>query len=183
MDTLTQQERRLQDGKERIKERIRVQDMLRAQVRVLVVDDDEAIRETLRLILEEEGFCVDEAHDGKQALEQLYAATTPYVVLLDLMMPQLSGMGVLSIIADEPCLVRRHAILLVTAGSATASSFPGDLLNHLQIPLIRKPFDIDSLILTIEEAAERIAAIDSASINASMSDFYGDDDTSIAHSN
>jgi CheY-like chemotaxis protein len=63
---------------------------------VLVVDDDVAIRHALRLLLEDEGLAVAEAADGRAALAILRAASDHYVVLLDQMMPQLDGFGVLS---------------------------------------------------------------------------------------
>src|SRR3954470_12387725 len=60
--------------------------------RVLVVDDDPDIRESVRLVLEDEGYEVEEAADGAAALALLRAATTrPDVILLDLMMPVMNG--------------------------------------------------------------------------------------------
>src|SRR5687768_2399830 len=59
-------------------------------VRVLVVDDDEGIRGSLRLALEDEGYVVDDAESGEAALEQ-FAAHPADVVLLDLMLPGMDG--------------------------------------------------------------------------------------------
>src|SRR6516165_4584281 len=58
---------------------------------VLVVDDDDAIRETLRSVLEDAGYTVVEDHDGLAAVQRLRRSRTPMVVLLDLMMPGLDG--------------------------------------------------------------------------------------------
>ena len=63
---------------------------------VLVVDDDTAIRQMLRLVLEDEGYAVREAMDGIEALAALRVSARPLVVLLDLMMPRLGGDGVLA---------------------------------------------------------------------------------------
>ena len=60
--------------------------------RVLVVDDDQGIRYTLREILESSGFAVDEAADGEEALER-FAAARADLVITDLRMPKLDGMG------------------------------------------------------------------------------------------
>ncbi len=62
-------------------------------VHVLVVDDEEAFRESLRQMLTREGFVVDLAADGEEALER-FAATEPDIVLLDVMLPRMSGIDV-----------------------------------------------------------------------------------------
>src|SRR5260370_34813709 len=80
--------------------------------RVLVVDDDVAIRHALRLLLEDEGLAVAEAADGRAALAILRAASDPYVVLLDQMMPPLDGFGVLGAIPENAGLPRRPSIPL-----------------------------------------------------------------------
>ncbi|MGO8950052.1 MAG: two-component system response regulator [Ktedonobacterales bacterium] len=126
------------------------------QVRVLVVDDDYDIRETLRILLEDEGYLVDEATNGRMCLELVRSASAPYVVLLDLMMPQLGGAAVLGIISQNEALAHRHAVLLVTASTYTAEEMLGEVLQRLQIPLIRKPFDLDLLVSQVEIAARRI---------------------------
>jgi len=59
--------------------------------RVLIVDDDEEIRETLRELLSDEGFDVVEAGDGADALTRLSDGAQPNVILLDLMMPNMDG--------------------------------------------------------------------------------------------
>jgi two-component system, chemotaxis family, chemotaxis protein CheY len=58
---------------------------------VLVVDDDPAVVEGLSELLEEEGYIVATATDGRDALEQLRAGLRPSVILLDLMMPRMDG--------------------------------------------------------------------------------------------
>ncbi len=62
-------------------------------VRVLVVDDEEAFRESLRQMLTREGFVVDLAADGEAALER-FAEAEPDIVLLDVMLPRMSGIDV-----------------------------------------------------------------------------------------
>src|SRR5258706_3067354 len=115
------------------------------QVRVLVVDDDYAIRETIRALLEDEGYAVVEAQDGMAALESLRDGP-PSVVLLDLMMPRLDGAGVLGAVAGDKRLASRHAYVLVTATSQTLPLAFVNLLSNLAIPVLRKPFDIDAVL-------------------------------------
>jgi DNA-binding response OmpR family regulator len=61
---------------------------------VLVVDDEPVVRDVLTRYLEHEGFCVDAAADGEQALRAL-GERTPSVVVLDLMLPKIGGLEVL----------------------------------------------------------------------------------------
>ncbi len=66
---------------------------------VLVADDDPDLRETVRDILEAEGYGVLNAQNGIEALDLLHATAPPLVVLLDLQMPKLDGAGVLRVVA------------------------------------------------------------------------------------
>jgi CheY-like chemotaxis protein len=130
---------------------------LQGQMRVLVADDDIDIRQTLRTVLEDEGYQVDEASNGKISLELIRVATAPYVVVLDLMMPLVGGAAVLRAISQDERLSLRHAILLVTASTFAIEPALSELLQRLQVPLIRKPFDLDLLVFCVQKAAERIA--------------------------
>lgn len=123
---------------------------------VLVVDDDISIRETLRMVLEDEGHAVEEAEDGLGALDALYAAGSPHVVLLDLMMPRLDGAGVLGVVATDRGLATRHAYALITATSQTQSLAFVRLLAELQVPVLRKPFDIDLILETVVALSARL---------------------------
>ncbi len=129
--------------------------------RVLIVDDDIAIRHALRLLLEDEGLVVAEAADGRAALANLRAASDPYVVLLDPMMPHLDGFGVLSAIAEDARLRSRHSVLLMTACPRTLPPALVRLASSLAVPIIAKPFEADEMIATVTECARRLAAADS----------------------
>jgi NarL family two-component system response regulator LiaR len=82
-------------------------------VKVLIVDDHEVVRQGLRFMLTQEpGFeVVGEAADGQDALEAI-RRLTPDVVLLDLVMPGLDGLGVLNALNGEP---RRPAVIVLTS--------------------------------------------------------------------
>lgn len=61
------------------------------QCKILVVEDDDDIRDSLKELLEEEGYRIDTATNGRQALTQLQGPDRPHVILLDLMMPEMDG--------------------------------------------------------------------------------------------
>jgi len=82
--------------------------------RVLVVDDEPMVREVLARYLEREGYAVDVAEDGEQALAT-YAATTPDLVLLDLMLPRIDGLEVFRRIRDGSRDDPRPAVIMLTA--------------------------------------------------------------------
>jgi CheY-like chemotaxis protein len=64
-----------------------------AEIRVLIIDDDRDIRETLGELLADEGFAVEAAWNGESALERLKAGFRPDVIVLDLMMPVMDGLS------------------------------------------------------------------------------------------
>lgn len=125
-------------------------------VPVLVVDDDEAIRETLRLILEDSGYEVEEAADGLTALQRLRESARPMVVLLDLMMPRMNGDEVLARVADDADLRQAHVFILLTASPRARKFSAGRLDSRLTVPCVEKPFDLDDLLAAVAEAAQRL---------------------------
>lgn len=72
---------------------------------LLIVDDDDAIRETLALVLEDEGYQVRTACDGLHAIESI-SSELPCVILLDLMMPNMDGWQVFEALQADPKLAR-----------------------------------------------------------------------------
>lgn len=121
-----------------------------------IVDDDPEIRHTVRVVLEDEGYAVVEAADGVEALDILRTASTSFVVLLDLRMPRLDGMGVLQMVADDQRLLERHAYVVMTANAPPLPDDLSALLAQLSVPVLRKPFDIDVLVQLVQEAALRL---------------------------
>ncbi len=113
---------------------------------VLVVDDDEPTRETLRVILEDAGYAVAEAPDGQAALEML--RSTPYhaIVLFDLLMPVLDGIGFLRAVKDDEWLAKRHGYILLTANRKALQVDSEGLITSLSVKVVQKPFDVDPLL-------------------------------------
>lgn len=124
---------------------------------VLVVDDDDDIRITLYEALTDEGYEVIEAADGAEGLEQLCRAQQPLVVLLDLMMPRLNGAGFLRAVVEDWVLSTRNMYVLITAdytasqAGTTLSISP--ILARLDIPVVRKPFDLTKVLDIVQQKA------------------------------
>ncbi len=113
--------------------------------RVLVVDDDAAIREFLRDLLGSEGYEVDEAANGAEAVERV-RADPPSAVLMDLMMPVLSGAEATSTLKSDPTTAR-VPILAMSAGrnlTTMADAIPAD-------GFVSKPFDLTRLVAVLAE--------------------------------
>jgi diguanylate cyclase (GGDEF)-like protein len=72
--------------------------------RILVVDDHPDNVQVLRARLEARGYLVDEAGDGEEALERVYTAPPPDLILLDIMMPKIDGLEVVRRIKSDPTL-------------------------------------------------------------------------------
>lgn len=132
--------------------------MGRVVKKVLVVDDDESIRETLRTVLEDADYAVEEASDGLGALKCLRACREKMVVVLDLMMPGLDGAGVLGVVAGDRRLAEQFGYVLVTANNNTLTLAFATLLKNLSVPLVTKPFDIDRLVRVVDEVARRLSS-------------------------
>src|SRR5215212_9222236 len=113
--------------------------MQRHEKRILVVDDDDAIRALLVTILRRRGMKVDAARSGMEALERITSCRYA-LVLLDLMMPHMSGYEVLERLEALPP-DERPFVLVLTAGGE-----PRTLSPAIVAGTVRKPFDIEMLI-------------------------------------
>lgn len=89
---------------------------LAGSARVLIVDDETNIRLMLRTTLKSEGFTVDEATNGREALAAV-ERDGPDVMILDLSMPMLDGLGVLQELRNVPAAKKPRAIVLTAYGS------------------------------------------------------------------
>ena len=87
---------------------------------ILVVDDEQSYRDALRVALEREGFRVEVAADGVEALQQ-FEATRPQLVLLDVMLPRISGVDVCRQIRAKS----QVPIIMVTARNAEIDAVVG----------------------------------------------------------
>jgi CheY-like chemotaxis protein len=127
------------------------------QAPVLVVEDDIDIRLSLRVLLEDDQYRVDEAPDGRPALECLRTSPEGMVVLLDLQMPGMDGLALLRCLAAEPSLLARHAFIVMTAYSKrTLPLVVAQLLVEQGIPILAKPFELHQVLALVRQAQVRL---------------------------
>lgn len=116
--------------------------------RVLVVEDDPAIRQMLTFALELEGHAVEALGDGARVVEMLALASERTVVLMDLMMPRVTGWEVCERLAAEPELAARHAVVIMSAGITPDQRFP-DVVRAALL----KPFSLTVALALVERLA------------------------------
>jgi two-component system, cell cycle response regulator DivK len=122
-------------------------------VRILIVDDDPTIRSVLEAFLEDEGFSTVVAANGRDAVEQA-RAEPPALILMDLMMPVLSGVDASRQLKADP-LTADVPIIAMSAGFILRGSVDELLADSI----ISKPFDLDALIATIRTTLRRAEQI------------------------
>ena len=110
---------------------------------ILVIDDDDDIRDVLAIVLDEAGFRVVAAANGREALECLREEPRPDLILLDLMMPEMDGYQFRAEQQRDPAL-RAIPTLIVTAGTVTSRV---EALGAEAI--LRKPVSLRRLVDTI----------------------------------
>jgi CheY-like chemotaxis protein len=107
---------------------------------VLVVDDEPDIRESLRDALEDEGYDVVTAANGREALTVLPRLPRPLAMILDIIMPVMSGAELYMALQADPLL----ASIPVVVSTSDPSRAPAGVL------LMRKPIDLDRLLAVID---------------------------------
>lgn len=112
--------------------------------RVLIVDDDADLRETLCTALADEGYECTGAANGAEALARLRSGDMPQLILLDLMMPVMDGWTFREEQKKDPRLAG-IPVLVLSASPLTAEHL-GDSLRA-----IRKPMDLDVLLSAVNE--------------------------------
>jgi two-component system, OmpR family, phosphate regulon response regulator PhoB len=122
---------------------------------VLVVDDEAPLLTMLRYNLEKQGFRVDEAVDGQEALTRI-AEQQPDLVLLDWMLPVMSGIEVCRQIRRKPA-TRDLPVIMVTARTEDQDAVRG--LNTGADDYITKPFNIDALLARMRALLRRSSPV------------------------
>ena len=110
--------------------------------KILVVDDDPIIRDMMVDILSLEGYPIDTARHGLEAMEILHGEES-YLVFLDVMMPVLDGKEVCAILEAEPQLRNRHFIVLMSAVDKLAEV--SSLIKNVDATM-PKPFSVDDVV-------------------------------------
>lgn len=111
---------------------------------VLVVDDDHNIRVVIRQALEAHGYTVHSATNGRDALELLKRIDTPDVILLDLMMPFMTGWEFIKEQKRDASIAQIPVVIVSAAEAVEGTTLPAQ-------GLIKKPFEIDTLIETVDQ--------------------------------
>jgi DNA-binding NtrC family response regulator len=117
--------------------------------RIIIVDDDEGIRETLTVILQEEGYQVDTAESGKEAIEK--SRTGFYnLALIDIRLPDIEGIDLLKEIKETVPKIRK----IIITGYPTLQNAV-EAVNNGADAYVFKPFEIEKVLKIIKEQLEK----------------------------
>jgi CheY-like chemotaxis protein len=120
---------------------------------ILVVEDNDDVREMMALTLELEGHKVATAVNGLDALDKLHNGTKPSLILLDLMMPVMNGWEFRRALAREPDL-RDVPVVVVSAAT-------GDMMRRTEAAAyLPKPLDMDELLHVVGDVCTAAQAPD-----------------------
>lgn len=118
---------------------------------VLVVEDEEDIRELVGLHLRRQGYRVVYAADGREGWRQALAER-PALIVLDVMMPGLDGLSLLALVRKHPALRATHIVML------SARDSEEDVLRGLEggaVDYVRKPFQVKELVARVRAVLRR----------------------------
>lgn len=115
--------------------------------RILIIDDDAAVRTTVRVLLERAGYDILEAGDGREGSRMLDGVD---LVITDLLMPEVDGVDLLGMIRREG---RSVPVIAMSGGGKVDSKSYLDVAKALgAFATIAKPFDLDHLLSTVRDA-------------------------------
>lgn len=123
--------------------------------RILVADDDQAIRKMLRSVLEDEGYDVSEAGTGAEVLEAFSSADPPDLVLADVRMPDQTGIDVLRARSKAKSIDGFQPLIVMTAYGSSSLAIEAMQLGAYDY--LTKPFDIHEVVVTVHRFFERQA--------------------------
>lgn len=125
----------------------------RLMTKILIVDDEPAIRRSLRDILEYEKFAVEEAKDGAEALAKIRSGTFE-AMLCDIKMPQMDGIDVL----ERAVLLAPDMPVIMISGHADLETAV-DCVRRGAFDFISKPLDLNRLLITIRNALDKSSLV------------------------
>jgi len=115
------------------------------QARILVIDDEESIRKSLAAVLEEKGYLVDTAENGKEAVEK--SKTSLYnLALIDIRLPDMDGVQLLTAIKET---IPKTVKIIITGYPSLENAI--EAVNKGADAYIIKPFDMNKLLDMIKE--------------------------------
>jgi PAS domain S-box-containing protein len=122
---------------------------MNGKIKLLIVDDEEGMRETIKEIFKKRNFQVETASNGKDAID-LIKKEFYNVVILDMRLPDMEGTEVLKSIKKESPDIE---VVIITAFASLQSSI--DAINEGAYGYLMKPFEMDSLVKVVSSAEER----------------------------
>jgi DNA-binding NtrC family response regulator len=124
-----------------------------AATRILVVDDYADIRNSIALVLAEEGHDVRTARDGTEGLRLLEAGPAYDLIVSDLRMPNLDGPSLYLEVGRRWPDCRPH--LLFMSGFAEAPQY-AEFLHQAKVPVLHKPFRLEDLVRMVDDILQRV---------------------------
>ncbi len=121
-----------------------------AKKRVLVIDDEYAIRLLLKSFLETHDYEVRLAEDGESAL-RLFEDFRPELVITDIMMPTENGLSIVSRIRERNPSINVIYLSAWLDETHTEKRLQEELARNPRYKLLKKPFDLDTLLKTVRE--------------------------------
>jgi CheY-like chemotaxis protein len=120
---------------------------------ILVVDDDTDMRETVCLVLQEDGYRTAGACNGQEAIDWLRCELPPTVILLDLTMPVMDGCQFLAAKEAAPSLAAVPVVVMTALVDCSQ-----DLLGHQVFERLSKPFSSIALLDAVERCARFVTS-------------------------
>ena len=119
------------------------------RARILVIDDDESIRKILRAILEDEGYAVDTAENGREAIDKS-TAKVYNLALIDVRLPDIEGVELLSKLKET---VPRMRKVIITGFPTVQNAI--EAVNNKADAYMVKPFEVNKILETIQEQLKK----------------------------
>ncbi len=145
-----------------------------SQPRILVVDDEEHITELLAMGLGYQGFEVERASSGREALDAV-ARSAPALIVLDVMLPDLDGFEVARRLRRDEGSATRIPIIFLTARDATQDKVEGLRLGSDDY--VTKPFSIEELIERVKAVLRRASGTGPGETKLAFADLELDEET------
>src|ERR1051325_1665961 len=117
--------------------------------RILVIDDERSILDTIQILLKSEGYDVVTSQNGREALDE-FDTIQPDIVLTDIRMPAMSGLEILAVVQERDPKV---PVILMTAQASLQSAVQA--VNQGAFYYLQKPFSNDDLVAICRRAAEQ----------------------------
>src|SRR5262245_2049838 len=111
---------------------------------ILIVEDDPDIRESFRDVLEDDGYTVETARNGREGLDKLGSAQAPCLILLDLLMPVMNGIEFLAALSRSGNIAS-PPVVIVSAHNHLKEKTEG------AVAFLKKPVELDTLLRTVRQ--------------------------------